>query len=225
MTLLFPVGALRPQSIDFNLTPQNTRGATSLTGGSQVIASSAGLWTATVRGIRVYGRDNLLLWRTLEARLEGTLNPILIPVCQGNRQPYPAVQPIAYGGIPHGDGTSFSDGSGYYQRAIDASLLFSVPRGAVQAWINVTVGGDLEPGQYFSLGERLYRIKSIEKVSGAASFVKFWPTAREAAPAGTRVEFDKPHCKMRLRSDDGMALATEMNKRANPTIELQEDLS
>jgi hypothetical protein len=209
----------------FSAITRNLTGSTSIAGATQVIGSGAGLWQATVTNIVIRDRQTNLLWRTIDGLLEGRRNPILIPTCEGKRQPFPSFQLGAYGLIPHSDGTYFSDRSGYSQKVIAATLTADIARGAAQASLNVAVGGVPEPGQYFSIGARLYRIKSISALAGPLISFSFWPPAREAAGSGSVVEFDQPVCKMRLKDDNAFQIDMNLNRRATPSLDFIEDVS
>ncbi|MDE4556456.1 hypothetical protein LOF28_34705, partial [Sinorhizobium meliloti] len=78
-------------------------------------------------------------------------------------------------------------------------LLSAVASRAVSATFNVVAAGaKMQPGQIFSLGERLYRLRTVTWTSATVAAVTFRPPAREAAVAGQRVELDDPVCRMRL---------------------------
>jgi hypothetical protein len=221
--ITWPLNILTPNAVSFIPNFRNTGGSPSLSGASQMIGSAAGLWEASLVSVGLRNAAHVVLWESIEINLEGRLNPILVPIMEGKRQPFGAAGP--YGSIPHSDDAFFSDGTGYYQPAIVATLGADLARGATTAVIKVTYGRALQPRDYFSIGDRLYRIKSVEEVDGTLQTVKFWPRAREAALNGAIVEFDHPHCKMRLKTDTEMAVDKDLSKFASPTIQFVEDLS
>lgn len=223
--ITFPIEALTPNAVSFIPNFRNTAGSTSLSGSSQVIGSAAGLWEARLVDVALRNADHVVLWETIEILLEGRLSPIMVPLMEGGRQPFPSPQAGPYGGIPFSDGAFFNDGAGFYEAVIVATLGGGLARGATTAVINVAFGRELRPRDYFSIGDRLYRIKSVESISGGIHTVKFWPRAREAAAAGVDVEFDKPACKMRLKTDTEMAVDKDLSKFASHTLEFVEDVS
>lgn len=221
--ITWPLNVLTPNAVSFIPNFRNTGGSPSLSGASQIIGSAAGLWEANLVSVSLRNAAHVVLWESIEIQLEGRLNSILVPIMEGKRQPFGAAGP--YGAIPHSDGAFFSDGTGYYQSAIIALLGAPLARGATTAVINVLYGRELQPRDYFSIGDRLYRVKTVEDVNGQFNTVKFWPRAREAAAAGDIIEFDRPHCKMRLKTDTEMAVDKDLSKFASPTIQFVEDLS
>ncbi|GGD30699.1 hypothetical protein [Aureimonas glaciei] len=223
--IMFPICTLTPNSVSFIPTFRNTSGSVSLSGASQTIASSAGIWQAKLIEVSLRNAAHVILWETIEIRLQGRLNPILIPLMEGSRQPFPLAQSGSSGSIPFSDGAYFSDGSGFYGSVIIASLASAISRGATTGAITVSYGRQLRPRDYFSIGDRLYRIDDVTEIAGSTYTVKFWPPAREAAASGAYVEFDQPRCKMRLKQDDGMAVDKSFSKFASPTVEFVEDLS
>lgn len=223
--ITFPIGVLTPDAVSFIPNFRNSSGSSSLSGASQVVGSAAGLWNARLVDVALRNAEHVILWETIEILLEGRLNPILVPLMEGRRQPFAPGSVGIGAGIPHSDDTFFSDDTGYWDPEIVANLPFDMPRGATSTSIGIVTGRELRPRDYFSIGDRLYRIKSVEDVSGSIYTVKFWPRAREAAPAGTIVEFDKPVCKMRLKTDTEMAIDKSLSKFASATIEFVEDLS
>lgn len=210
----------------FNLRERNLRGGAAVgTGKSQIVASDGAIWTATLGNVVVNGRDSILAWRALQDRLEGGRTPILIPLCRG-WQPVPdgAVESGLYDGAPHGDDSPFSDGTEYVGRVIDVVASADAPRRAVSMEVAVNYAGGIEAGQHFSVGERAYRIRSVEETGPGTATIEFRPPLHEAINAGDDLEFDNPVCRMVLASDDAMDLTLVMLKRAQSTVSFIEDL-
>lgn len=225
MTLRWPEKVLRPQGVAFDVAARSLTGGATIEGAAQVVSSAAGLWTATFERVSIRSRNQVLCARALSALLEGRTTPILVPTCRGY-QPVPAgaVTDGLYDAVPHSDETFFSDGSGYVGGVIDVQLSSTIVAGATTGQIAVNYAGAIEPGQHFSIGERLYRVKSIEFSDATAATIKFWPPLREAASIGTRLEFDDPVCRMRLASDREFDLLLDGRRFGNPTVNFVEDL-
>lgn len=195
-TLSWPIAILPARDFAFNPAFRNTRGASAVAyGESQIVASDAGLWKATLGSVIVRGATARKKWREVQVLLEGGLVPVLIPLCNAD-------QPTT--------GTAVAT-AGAAVRAVSIAL-------------TKTGTYTLEVGQYFSIGERLYRIKEITSQSAGAATVRFWPPLRELVAISTAVEVQDPVCRMRLASDQEMDLDLIMRKTGSPTISFVEAL-
>lgn len=216
-TIRWPVHVLAPRTVSFDVAPRTLAGPSSISGATQVVSSSAGLWKATFADIVIAKEQHTLAWRAISALLEGRLGTILVPLCRGY-QPVPSGADNLYDAVPHSDDAFFSDDSGYVGRVIDVQLTGAITKGATAATVSVGYADTLQPGQHFSLGERLYRLKSVKYTSDTAAAITFTPPAREAAGIGDYLEFDDPVVKMRLASDSEMDLSLDMRRFATPTV-------
>lgn len=223
MTIRWPIGVLPPQNVAFDIASRSLSGPPAVSGAVQVVSSDAGIWKATFGGVLVRSRNAVLAFRGIANLLEGRLGSILVPLCRGYQPVDPAHRTL-YDGVPHGDGASFGDGSLYVGQVIDATLASSVAVRAVSASINIRHAAPLEPGQHFSIAERLYRLRTVQYASDTTAAITFRPPLREAASAGTRLEFDDPVCRMRLASDSEMDLELALRRFAQPTVNFVEDL-
>lgn len=222
-TIRWPELALRPRDVAFDLSPRSLRGPSSVSGTTQVVASDAGVWRAAFSGVVVASRTEVLAWRGIAALMEGGINPILIPLCRAY-QPVPSDSSGLYDTVPHDDDSPFDDDAEYQGRVIDVTLSANAAKGATSASVTIDYADTLQPGQHFSLGERLYRLKTVIYSSGTAATITFRPTLREAASSGDNLEFDDPVCRMRLVDDSGMDLTLDGRRRALPTVNFIEDV-
>jgi len=218
MTLMWPIRRLRAQNFSLDLAPRSLAGSASISGASQVVASDAGIWKATLGNIVIRSREDRLAFRGLAALLEGRLTPILIPVCRGD-QPWPTG--ADYSEVPHSDGTLFSDGTGHEGTVIDVTADQNAPVRNGQFRINVNRAGPIQSGQHFSIGERLYRVRTYDT---STRILTFRPLLREAVSDGDRLEFDNPVGRFRLASDSEMDLELQMRRFGSPTVNFVEDL-
>jgi hypothetical protein len=188
-----------------------------------VVASDAGIWKATFGNLIVKSRQAVILHRALAVLLEGRLGSILIPLCRAY-QPSPDEAESAgdYEQVPHDDGAFHSDDSGYViSPIIDVVAAANATVRATTIYVTVNYAGDIQPGQHFSIGERLYRICSYDATTGTMTIR---PPLREAIVAGDRLEFDDPVCRMRLLNDDGMDLDLALRRFGTPTVQFVEDV-
>lgn len=223
MTLVWPRKLLPPQTPRPHfLSHMNISGPVSQAGVSDVISGDAGFWRATYANIVVTARDRVITWRAIAAKLQGRLNPVLVPYCSAYQ---PIIQGLAIGPVPHDDGAYFSDGTGYVSTKTQVLLTADVPLRGVSCTVNVIAADTLQPGQVFSLGERMYQVTDVVDVSDTSKQLWFQPPARESVLANTELEFTNPVCRMRLASDDAMAIDLDLNKRGFPSVDFVEDLA
>lgn len=221
---LWPVNVLRPQRLSFDLAYRSLAGPSSISGVGQVVASDAAIWKAAFEQVIIRkGTSAVLAFRAISTLLEGRLNPVIVPVC-------PAYQPFdpewrgVLNGVPHSDRSPFSDGGLYRSRLIDIRLSSNIPLRGTTANVSIIVGVNLQPGQHFSIGDRLYRIRTVQMTGENTATITFRPPAREPVSAGTELEFDRPVCRMRLASDSEMDLSLDTNPWAYPSVRFIEDV-
>ena len=208
MTIAWPRNMLIPTTGGSPVyVPRTVSGPTSVSGFRQSVASDAGGWQVTLGGILIRTRADLLKWNELAVLLEGRLNPVLVPVF--SRKPGP--DPF------------FSDETGHDTDApVEATVSGAAALRATTMAVNVAYGGALVPGMDFSIGERLYRVRSIVSVVGSVTTVTIRPGLRVALSGGETAEFNAPVVKCRL-ADDLMPIDLQSFKRASPSVTFIED--
>ena len=220
MTIRWPRHQLPPQQPVFHLRGMNISGPIA-DGAADVIAGDNGYWVATYGSVVVTTRERVMTFNAIASMLEGRLYPILVPYCR-------AFQPVdataTYEPLPHDDDTLFSDETGYVGSGTDVRMTADRPERAVTGSVTIAYGDTIQPGQVFSLGERMYRLKSVIYTSPTTANIKWQPTLRDAVAAGAELDFTDPVCRMRLASDDEMMLSLDMNRRGFPTVNFVEDL-
>ncbi|WP_024900317.1 hypothetical protein [Brucella rhizosphaerae] len=224
-TILWPRSVLKPKRDPFNIAPRTLAGPASVSGVSQVSASDAGIWKATFADIIIKrGTASILAFRAISTMLEGRLHPILVPRCCAY-QPFDPDWKDLLNRVPHSDTSPFSDGGLYRSRAIDIRLTSNIPLRGTTVNIAIVAAGQLQPGQDFSVGERMYRIRTVQMTGENTATITFRPPAREAVAAGTDMEFDRPVCRMRLATDGEMDLDLDLVAPwSYPTVNFIEDV-
>lgn len=225
-TIRWPDDVLRPQNVSFDLDSRSLAGPASVSGATQVVASDAGIWKATFGSVVVKSRQAVLAHRAIAALLEGRLGSILVPLCRSYGPSSGAVmsedEKALFAQVPHGDDSFFDDGTGYVGSLTNVVLAANAAVRATTLMVTVNYAADdIQPGEHFSLGERLYRIRTYDATTGAMTIR---PPLREAVTAGDRLEFDDPVCRMRLMNDDGMDLELALRRFGNPTVQFIEDV-
>lgn len=237
MTLRWPK-TLPKTSVMFHPAMASRSGGRSIAGTEQVTVSSSGFWRAKISflvmrkvvGGAVRKQDSQLAWRAMLANLQGRSNAFLIGPCDHGNTPAYIAGDTEVDPLPHDDGTFFSDGTGYVQPATPAHVAGNYAAGSTSMIVNMLGGHTPEPGQYFSVGERMFLIKSAALYGGSlmAPFtpaywqLSIWPEVREAISDGAWAEFDDPVCLMQFASDDTGELAIAKLQAASPSIDLVE---
>lgn len=228
MTVRWPCEVLRPRDVLFEVSPRTLAAPASVSGATQVVSSDAGLWKATYSNVVIRERNHVLAFRAIANLLEGRLGSIVIPLCR-------AYQPLPDGftpteaaalldGVPHGDDAPFGDESEYTGGTMSVELSSGISARAVSCNVIINYGGTIEPGQHFSIGERLYRVRTITYTTPTTAAITFRPPLREAAAAGAILDFDDPVVRVRLASDDAMDLELALRRFGNPTVNFIEDV-
>lgn len=224
MTIRWPCDMLVARDVSFDIASRSLAGPTSVSGKTQTVSTDAGLWKATLGSIVIRDRSTRLAFRAIANLLEGRLNPILVPVCRGD-QPIidGTVADGLYDEVPHSDDAFFDDDTGYVGGSIEV-ISAAMDARAVFGAITIAYGGTLEAGQHFSIGERLYRLRTVEYTGVNTANITFRPPLREAVAYGTYLNFDDPVCRMRLVSDDQMDLDLQLRRFGNPSVSFIEDV-
>lgn len=180
----------------------------SLTGQERVIQTDAGRWRYGFT-VPIRTRNHALAWRALTGLTEGRAHLIRVPICDGLFDPA-AVAGVRSAlvrdyrnGLPHGDGALFDDGAGYAAALTTATAYGNAGAGATSITLDMPTGLRPDPGQFFSDGDRFYKIKTATLVSGTRYTLTFVPRLRAAITNGTELSFDRLSCLMRF-SDDGV---------------------
>jgi len=217
----WPRRLLRPANASINPAPATVAGVAALSGFRQAVSSPAGVWAITYDRIIVASRAQRLTLRAIAALVEGRATPIVLPVY--DREELRPIDPSIDASATHDDGSTHDDGTGYGARRAQILVDGAVALGANQMTTETVLGETIEPGMHFSVGHRLYRVRSIVETDGASTTFKFWPIAREAIPDGAELEFDEPVCLVRLAEDGGLDLALENGRHGFPSISFVED--
>jgi hypothetical protein len=204
-----------PKSVLFHLVPQNSSGPRAASGKSQVRATDAGFWRASV-SFDIHTADEI----------QGKVTEFNIGVFDDRQAPAAIGGSHEVTGITHSDDTTFSDGTGYSQSDILVGATSAVDLRATAMTLTVTRAGDLKRGMYFShrdgFRHHLYMVTSVTSADGATIGITFLPPARAAIAAGDAAEFGTPQCTMNLADPMSGQLTMERNYRGAPSLEMEE---
>lgn len=215
-----------PLNASYDLLPRPVMGPPSISGGFQSVQSDAGFWVIEFQEIPL-GGARLRAFRALSALLNGPATPVLVPVFERDRAPWPLAdgKPVMEMPTTHSDGTPFSDGFAYAQSVIDATSAVAA-LGATALTITFNTGGTLEGGMLFSIKENLYLTKTVFLNSAGPPSVyscTFLPPLRAAVTAGTVLNFDTPVCRCTLAGPGGLPLTIQYGSHARPSVSFTED--
>ncbi len=217
---------LIPVEVMFRIKPMLITGPTNFSGRKQMVASDAGYWIGTMSDFPIVTTEQILEWRGIIADLQGGLEDIVISPFDHLRAPVHGGLPPIMTGIPHSDGSLFSDGSGYSQSTIKVTAQANLGLRATSAVLAIEEAGPLKRGMYFSVynGMRpsMHVLTKPPEVEGDTVTVRFLPPLRGPVSAGDEVDFADPKLVMNLASPDVGELALNMGRWGRPSIELQE---
>lgn len=184
----------------------------------------------------------------LGARLNGGFRFINVPIVNDGIGPFPVIngkrRPIIKG-IQHSDGSFFSDTSGYSQATVWSKLLTNAALNAGQISLRIYgASRDLRWSDWFSIyhdqngdtskGWRAYRYWESEKTDEGTETVEgvdlgfkdytlgIVPPLREATVAGTRIEFARPTCVMKLPDGVTLPFSYDGYYQSRPTLQFTE---
>lgn len=220
--------------VGFNQRGMTLSGPISLTGRSQTSAADAGYWIASYGKVWALEKSTVLTFRALRALLEGGTNQVRVPVQDFAQQPWVldgSGNPIMTANeVPHDDGVLFDNLTGYDGIPIYVKSVGDAAVGATRITGDFLLSGTIYGGEYFSVGDRLYIIRSVlsaETISSPAPTrvrrsLFIWPRLREAVPSGTELNFYNPVCRMRLASDGEMDLNLDLGRFGSPDVQFVE---
>ncbi|WP_441268676.1 hypothetical protein AB7G19_29955 [Bradyrhizobium sp. 215_C5_N1_1] len=220
--IYFPRALLREKAHSWNLlgvaaTPGITMQSTS----TYVRTDGGGFWSCVMSDVSLSGpgkgrerqRRSTLLWRAVRQVCDGGVNAIVVPRNDALFIPYPSgIARVMT--VPHSDGSTFSDGTSYYQPMIDIVCDGGADLRATTMAIDIRMAAELVGGESFSVrhptvGWRLYEIATVVYDDDAHATITFNPPLREAVEDGEQLEFDRPCCTMRLAKPESMNLSVQ----------------
>lgn len=166
-----------------------------------VTTDGGGYWLATLAEAPVFTGMEQHALRAMALSLRG-----------GARVDVPFLEKEPTGGltsVTFSDGSTFSDGTTFQSGTVAAVLELPVTVRDDGMRIRITSGHELIGGDVYSLwrgdqlGSSLHCTASVEQVSPGVWDVEIGPQARQAWAAGTEVNFNDPHCAMRLNDPNG----------------------
>lgn len=166
-----------------------------------VSTDGGGWWVAELGDLMGWEPAHHRAMRAMALRLRG-----------GRRIDVPFIEDQPSGGLTSvgfSDGTLFSDETAFQAGQVVAVLDEALPLRADVAIVRIDSGHELLGGDVFSLfrsptlGSELHMTSSVERLSGNRWAVEVGPQFRGSYEAGAEVNFNDPHCAMRLNDPEG----------------------
>lgn len=208
--LIWPAALMPPETEGWRLRGVSMNPGVSTAGTARLSRTDGGgLWVCEMGTVEVWTSQQLHLAAVMDLQLEAGITPIIVPRFNQHLAPLPAGASLGVL-VGHSDGSSFSDGGLYSGPSIISALTAPAALRATTLQIDVTLAGALLGAEPFSIdhpvqGRRLYGIHSVGETVAGVTTVTIRPPLREAAAAGTVLDFDNPGCVMRLANEDWLS--------------------
>jgi hypothetical protein len=221
---VFPTAFFGIYAKDVDIEQSTVSGGVALSGDEDLIVTDGGgRWYADLPDIALHRREKIMAWRAFKSLLGGGPGPFVFPICDARHQPTKGRTLV-----PHSDGTSFSDDTLYSQGDCEAALSADAALRATTITIEMALGKPLVGGERFSIDHptkrhRAYQIGRILEQTDSSATFQFHPPLREAASAGTAIDFNCPRFVAHI---DGRMTAPLANPRfAGAAARFVEDFS
>lgn len=171
----------------------------SVSGVDTAVPSMAGRWEVTASFV-IRGEGAQLQWQAFLAQMEGRLGTTLLPI----RTKY---RPKCINGLPTPSCLTTDlftapifEHTGAVRPSVVTMGVAATPLRATQLRVVFGKTTGVRPGQYFSLGERLYRVQAHWR-DDVGDVIQIQPPLRDAIVGSATAILDTPHCLMRFASE------------------------
>lgn len=209
-----PCGMFGPLEADWFINPRGRSAGETVDGGGQVIYGVQPRWEASLT-LSNFGRDRVLTWRAIRARMRGRINVLRICVCDRWRPK------LTGESVPHSDGSYFSDGTGYgYVPTL--VIPFGADAGEDEILVNATPIDDLmQPGHWFSHNDWPYQVVGLSGTLTERTY-QFEPPLRRAITAGDEIRVGEATALMAFQDDSQGRVSLALGKHGDAQINLVE---
>lgn len=197
MQATFPHLALQ-RDVRFHIEGQSQEVVESITGAETITPTMRGRWMATAN-FAMEGEAATLQWQAFLAQMQGRLGTTLVPVFSKYRPKDRNGRELSFCDVANLSDAQTWEHFGLENTQLNRiTLAAAAPLRATQLSLNLFDTTGLRPGQFFSIGDRLHRVQSHWQPTASAHRIMIEPPLRAAASAGTRLEIEKPVCRMRM---------------------------
>lgn len=185
-----------PRRVGTSLDPQR-----SISGAETITPTFGGHWEASCSFV-LKGEAAQLSWQAFLAQMEGRVGTTLVPI-RTRFRPKDRDGHAVYGCGPArlGGGAQTWEHFGFDSAPV-ATMTLAAPAPlratTIKATLNNTTG--LRPGQFFSMGERLYQVQNHWQDSDGTANLMIWPPLRQPLNQAALI-LDRPVCLMRMTSE------------------------
>lgn len=173
----------------------------SISGTETIVPTMRGRWMATC-SFAIRREAAQLQWQAFLAQMEGMVGTTLVPARYRWRPRDRDGHHLAFCDVANLRGAQTWDHFGFASTDVDRVVVAAAaPLRATEIDVTLNDTTGLRPGQFFSIGERLHRVQAYWQPAPGAHRLMFQPPLRAAVAAGTRVEIEKPVCKMRFTTE------------------------
>ena len=201
MQVTFPHRAMW-RSVTFSLTGQSMEPQQSISGAETVVPVPRGRWTASMSFV-IKGEAQVLQWQAFLAQMEGRVGTTLVPVRSRFRPVDRDGHALSFCTTADLADAQTWDHFGF-QNSTPTFVIAAGPVALRATQMDVTLMNStgLRPGQFFSIGERLYRVQAYWQPAAGVHRIMFQPPLRQAVFLGQRLEIARPVCRMRFASEE-----------------------
>lgn len=204
----WPADLLTPRASPFNPAPFTRSGGRSLGGVSRYTRTDKGYWVGSFNDI-IFRRgqqfDQARAWNRIRTDLNGQAGLIAVPVCSTRVWATAGFTDFTPDLYTHDDGTTFADGTKYYEGVVRLEMAAFAALGATVVTLRLITGPSSIEGIRFSYQHAMYETGSLIEQTGADTYrVPIFPAIRQAIPTDAWLEADRPTILCHLASDAEM---------------------
>lgn len=185
-----------PRFVGASLEPQRA-----ISGAQTVIPAMGGRWEAECSFV-IHGEAAQLAWQAFLAQMEGRIGTTLVPIRTRFRPRDRDGHAVSGCGVAGLADAQTWEHFGFVNNPV-ATMSLADPAPLRATTIKVEGGNTtgLRPGQFFSMGERLYRVQHHWQDADGTSNLMIQPPLRQPLNDAALV-LDRPVCLMRFASED-----------------------
>ena len=187
--------AFTPRFVGASLEPQR-----SINGAETVVPTMGGRWEVECSFV-IHGEAAQLEWQAFLAQMEGRVGTTLVPIRtrfrpndrDGHGVPFCQIAGLA--------GAQTWEHFGFANAPVATmTLVDPAPLRATTIRVAAANTTGIRPGQFFSLGERLYRVQHHWQTDDGVTNLMIQPPLRQAFNNAVLI-LDRPVCRMRFASE------------------------
>lgn len=218
----WPARLLKPATAMASPVAFSRSGGRSLGGIERTTRSDKGFWRVTLDAVAVYSPGHRRAWNAIRTSLNGKAGLVVVPAWSFDSAPYASGQRERPLLTTHDDGTTFDDGSEYWQGSVDIEMASYAPLSSTVVTLKL-INAASAAGIRFSYQHALYETGPILSEAAENTFqVPVFPAIRQAIPAGSKLEADMPTVLCHLADDRAMDVSLNNTEIDTASVEFVE---